>query len=150
MKIATLALATCLLATQVEAAPNPNFDVGYFNRNRKTNAAQTEQTATVDTQEQQSTVAAAPTPAPQPSPAPVEQPKNKDAELVNNIQDALQNAWMHKSYKTVRVQSNNGVVTLTGFVENEAQHKEVLDRVNKFFPRSIDDRITIHSMEASS
>lgn len=70
-----------------------------------------------------------------------------DADLSRAISDSLAGNMFTRAYKQVHVQINNGVVTLTGFVENEDQHKEVLDRVQKVGVRHIDDRITVNNPE---
>lgn len=74
-------------------------------------------------------------------------PGRSDPELLRSINDALTGTMFSRSFKQVHAQVNNGVVTLTGFVENDADRKEVLDRVQKVGIRYIDDRLTIHNPE---
>ena len=70
-----------------------------------------------------------------------------DGDLSQAINDTLAGNMFTRAYKQIHAQINNGVVTLTGFVENEDQHKEVLDRIQKVGVRHIDDRITINNPE---
>jgi|GEM_PF-3060912 len=74
-------------------------------------------------------------------------PGRSDAELLHSINDALTGTMFSKSFKQVHAQINNGVVTITGFVESDAERKEVLDRIQKVGIRHIDDRLTVHNPE---
>lgn len=70
-----------------------------------------------------------------------------DADILRSVNGALAGGMLSKSYKQVHAQINNGVVTLTGFIENEQEREDILDRVKKVGVQHIDERLTIHNPE---
>lgn len=72
-------------------------------------------------------------------------PVQRDEDLRRSLNDALTGGMFSKSYKQIQIQVNNGVVTLSGFVETEDDRKDALDRVRKIGVRHIDDRITVQA-----
>lgn len=70
--------------------------------------------------------------------------QRSDADILKSINDALQGSYFSKNFKVVHAQVNNGVVTITGFIESEDHRNEILDRIQKVGVRSIDDRLIVH------
>lgn len=55
--------------------------------------------------------------------------KNSDQQIQMQIKDALKDGWFSSGYKNVTFTVNNGVVTLTGFVQERDSIKDIENRV---------------------
>lgn len=73
-----------------------------------------------------------------------------DQDLQKQIDDTLKNNYLKKNYDAVNATVSNGRVTVSGMVESEKDHQEILDRLKKINGiTNINDHIQVGGMKTS-
>jgi osmotically-inducible protein OsmY len=69
-----------------------------------------------------------------------------DQEVQKQVNDVLRGSLLGKGFKNVNAQVMNGNVNLTGFVETEDAHRDLLDKINDIDGvKNINDRVMVKS-----
>ena len=71
---------------------------------------------------------------------------NEDRQINNKIRERLSNGWFSKTYDTLVIRTNNGVVTITGTVERQDDVQNVGDQVKGIAGvRSVNNQLRVGS-----